>query len=184
MPTVSDDGSFITFTDESGRVGFCGVVYCARMTTEQVGFMTVEARLTAVVAQVTSWAEFPQIWGSLLGEVYEFVRPRPQLATGDRGELWQNIMLYKDRQPDVEIGVLVSDSFEAEGRVTQSALPAGEVATGVHRGDYTRLGATHDAVRDYAAAHGRELAGPCWEIYGHAPPDPDEAETEVFWLLR
>jgi len=43
---------------------------------------------------------------------------------------------------------------------------------------------TREAVRDFAAAHGRELAGPCWEIYGHAGPDPREAETEVFWLLR
>jgi hypothetical protein len=39
-------------------------------------------------------------------------------------------------------------------------------------------------VREYAASHGRGLAGPCWEIYGHARPDPSEAETEVFWLLR
>ncbi len=31
---------------------------------------------------------------------------------------------------------------------------------------------------------GRGLAGPCWEIYGHALPDPAAAETEVFWLLR
>jgi effector-binding domain-containing protein len=65
-----------------------------------------------------------------------------------------------------------------------SALPAGEVATATHRGDYAELGVTHEVVRNYAAAHKRELAGPCWEIYGHAPPDPSEADTEVFWLLR
>jgi effector-binding domain-containing protein len=65
-----------------------------------------------------------------------------------------------------------------------SALPARDVATATHRGDYAQLGVTHEAVRDYAAAHGRELAGPCWEIYGHATPDPSRAETEVFWLLR
>jgi effector-binding domain-containing protein len=68
--------------------------------------------------------------------------------------------------------------------VIPSSLPAGEVATATHRGDYANLGVTHDAVRDYAAAHGRELAGPCWEIYGHARPDPSETETQVFWFLR
>lgn len=146
--------------------------------------MTVEARPTAVVAQTTTWTEFPKVWGPLLGQVYEFVRPRPELATGDADELWQNMMLYKDRRPDVEVGVLVSGPFQAEGPVIPSALPAGEVATATHRGDYGSLGVTRDAVRDYAAAHGRELAGPRWEIYGHAPPDPSEAETEVFWLLR
>jgi effector-binding domain-containing protein len=154
------------------------------MAAEAVRIVTVEARPTAVVAQTTTWPEFPKLWGSLLGQVYELVRPRPELATGAGDELWQNMMLYKDQRPDVEVGVLVSGPFEAEGPVIPSALPAGEVATAIHRGDYAKLGVTHDAVRDYAAAHGRELAGPCWEIYGHAPPDPSEAETEVFWLLR
>ncbi len=147
-------------------------------------FATVEARPTAVVAQTTTWQEFPQLWGTFLGQVYEFVRPRPELATGDGEELWQNVMLYKDQRPDVEVGVLVSGPFQAEGQVVLSALPAGEVATATHRGDYAKLGVTHEAVRGHAAAHGRELAGPCWEIYGHAGPDPSQAETEVFWLLR
>jgi effector-binding domain-containing protein len=119
-----------------------------------------------------------------LGHVYEFVRPRPELATGDGHEQWQNVMFYKDKRPDVEVGVLVSGPFHAEGQVILSALPAGEVATATHRGDYAKLGVTHQAVRDYAARHGRDLAGPCWEIYGHATPDPRDAETEVFWLLR
>src|ERR1700722_3153247 len=154
------------------------------MGAEPVRFVTVEAQRTAVVAQTTTWDEFPSLWGLMLGQVYEFVRPHPELATGDDEELWQNVMLYKDQRPDVEVGVLVSGPFQAEGPVMLSALPAGEVATATHRGDYAKLGVTHEAVRDYAAAHGRELAGLRWEIYGHAQPDPSQAETEVFLLLR
>ena len=149
-----------------------------------VTFVTVEARPTAVVAETTTWAEFPDVWGRLLGEVYGFVRTRPELATGAGGELWQNVMLYKDQRPDVEVGVLVAAPFEPQGRVIASVLPGGEVATATHRGDYAQLGVTHDAVREHIASHGRELAGPCWEIYGHHRADPGEQETEVFWLLR
>jgi len=94
------------------------------------------------------------------------------------------VMLYKNRRPEVEVGVLVSGPFQAEGPVRLSALPAGEVTIATHRGDYGNLGATHEAVRDYAAAHGRALAGPCWEIYGHATPNPSQTETKVLWLLR
>jgi effector-binding domain-containing protein len=119
-----------------------------------------------------------------LDHVYRFVRSRADLATGDGAELWQNVMLYKDQTPDVEIGVLVMARFEPQGRVIASQLPGGEVATATHRGDYARLGVTHDAVRERVAARGRALAGPCWEIYGHARADPSERETEVFWLLR
>ena len=60
-------------------------------------------RPTAVVAQTTTGSEFPKLWGSLLGQVYEFVRRRRELATGDGEELWQNVMLYKDQRPDVEV---------------------------------------------------------------------------------
>jgi len=154
------------------------------MATEAVRFLAVAARRTAVVAQTTTWSEFPKLWGPLLGEVYEFVQGRPELATGDGEERWQNVMLYKDQRPDVEVGVLVSAPFQAQGSVIPSALPAGVVVTATHRGDYEKLGVTHEAVRAHAAAHGRKAAGPCWEIYGHAQTDVSESETEVFWLLR
>lgn len=147
-------------------------------------FVRIDPRPTAVIRTTTTWEEFPSVWGQLLDEVYRFVRPRAHLSTGDGPELWQNVMLYKDDRPDVEIGVLVSGSFEPEGRMIASELPGGEVARTIHRGDYARLGVTHDAVRDQVAANGRELAGPRWEIYGHWRADPSELETEVFWLLR
>ncbi len=154
------------------------------MSATSVKLVKVAPRFTAVVAQTTTWAEFPSLWGRLLGEVYGFLHSHPELATGSGGELWQNVMLYKDQRPDVEVSVLVTAPFEPEGRVIASALPGGAVATATHRGDYALLGVTHNAVREHVAAQGRELAGPCWEIYGHGRTDSNEQETEVFWLLR
>jgi effector-binding domain-containing protein len=148
-----------------------------------VTFVTVEPRPTAVVARTTTWDEFPRLWRQLLDEVYRFVRAHEELGTGDGAERWQNVMLYKDDTPNVEVGVLAATSFEREGRVISSRLPGGEAATAIHRGDYADLGATHDAVRAHVAAFGRELAGPRWEIYGHWREDPSELETELFWLL-
>ncbi|MCL2515858.1 MAG: GyrI-like domain-containing protein [Microbacteriaceae bacterium] len=153
------------------------------MTTESVRITTIAARPTAVIRRVTNWAEFPKLWMPLLDEVYLFARAHPELATGGGGERWQNVMLYTDQTPTVEVGVLAAAAFESDGEVVCSALPGGEVVTALHRGDYSTLGETHQAARDHAAARGRELAGPCWEIYGHATPNPDDAETEVFWLL-
>ena len=147
-------------------------------------FVTVEPRPTAVIARTTTWDEFPRLWRQLLDEVYRFIRAHEELATGDGTERWQNVMLYKDDRPDVEVGLLAARSFEPQGRVISSRLPGGEAATAIHRGDYAGLGATHDAVRAHVAVSGRDLAGPRWEIYGHWREDPTELETEVFWLLR
>jgi effector-binding domain-containing protein len=154
------------------------------VATVSVTLTTVRPRPTAVVSQKTTWAEFPSLWGQLLDEVYRFVRSHEHLSTGSGAERWQNVMLYKDESPSVEIGVLVSSRFEPAGRVVASELPGGKIAMAVHRGDYALLGATHDAVRAHARAQGRELAGPRWEIYGHWREDPSELETEVYWLLR
>jgi effector-binding domain-containing protein len=145
---------------------------------------TIQPRLTAVVAESTTWAEFPALWGQLLDEVYRFVRGNEHLGTGPAPEAWQNVMLYKDDKPSVEVGVLVSERFEPSGRVVLSELPGGETAMAVHRGNYAKLGVTHDAVRAHAEAEGRQLAGPRWEIYGHWREDPSELETEVYYLLR
>jgi hypothetical protein len=70
-----------------------------------------------------------------------------------------------------------SASIPLAGLVVRSALPAGRVATTVHRGAYDRLGAAHKAI----LGSGLPLAGPRWEIYG---PHQDIPETQVSYLLR
>jgi effector-binding domain-containing protein len=144
----------------------------------------VAPRPTAVVRQATTWQEFPGLWGQLLDEVYRFVRPRPELAPEPGPEVWRNAFVYLDDKPTVEIGVLVARSFEPHGRVVSSQIPGGEVATAVHRGDYAQMGRTHQAVADFIAAEGLVRLGPSWEIYGHWREDPNELETQIYYLVN
>jgi effector-binding domain-containing protein len=144
----------------------------------EVVLRTVVASPTAVVAQRTTWEEFPKLWGTLLDQVYAFVRAGGVTQTGD------NVMLYRDDLPNVEVGVQVAGPFEASGRVVPSELPAGRVATTVHRGPYDRLGAAHAAVRAWCASNGHDLTGTRWEIYGDWHEDVSQLETEVTYLIR
>ena len=143
----------------------------------EVVVRTVDASPTAVVARATTWEEFPRVWGTLLDEVYEFVRSGGTTQTG------HNVMLYRSDLPDVEVGVQVDGPFAPSGRVVPSELPAGRVATAVHRGSYHELGTTHAAVRDWCAANGVVLTSTRWEIYRDWCEDPSELETEVNYLL-
>jgi effector-binding domain-containing protein len=146
--------------------------------------VTVAPRLTAVVAQTTTWQQLPAVWKQILDEVYAFVRPREELApTPGPGPQWHNVMLYKDDAPSVEVGVLVGRRFAPDGRVIPSQLPGGEVAMTIHHGDYSALGGAHEAVHRFAAARELELTGPRWEIYGHGDVDPSALTTEVYYLL-
>jgi hypothetical protein len=135
---------------------------------------TVAPRATAVVAATTTWQEFPGVWPRLLDEVYAAVRPQ---APPRR---WENVMLYRDDPPSVEVGVVDPEpDFRSAGRVVVSELPGGTVATTVHHGDYALLGRTHEALLDFIRAEGREPTGVRWEIYGH----PETGETEIYWAV-
>ena len=120
----------------------------------------------------------PRVWARLLDEVYAFVRG------GGAAQDGQNIMLYRDDVPNVEVGVQVAGPFTPAGRVIPSSLPAGQVATTVHRGAYDGLGAAHHAVLAWCAARGHRLQGTRWEIYGDWREDPAELETQVSYLVR
>jgi effector-binding domain-containing protein len=146
-----------------------------------VRIVTTEPTPTAVVAETTSWEEFPRVWRELLAEVWAFLRDS-DLTTG------RNVMLYRDDSPRVEVGAEVSSSFVPSGRVVPSSLPAGRAAAAVARGEPSpaRLAGAHTAVRDWCAANGHTLTGIRWEVYGHWLEDQDPAlfETEVYWLLQ
>jgi effector-binding domain-containing protein len=143
----------------------------------EVSLEEVPARGTAVVAAVTTWQEFPTLWRELSGEVWECLR-----ASGiERG--CRNIILYRDGMPSVEVGVLVDQPCLLTGRVVASTLPAGTAATTVHRGPFDELGAAHDAVVGWSAAHGYKLMGTRWEVYGPHDDDPAKQLTEIYWLI-
>jgi effector-binding domain-containing protein len=143
----------------------------------EVSLVEAEPRPTAVVAAATTWAEFPAVWGQLLGEVWACLR-----AGGiDRG--CRNIMLYLDDAPTVEVGVLLDRPCPLTGRVVTSALPAGPAAMTIHHGPFGEVGAAHDAVLRWCAAHGHQPRGIRWEIYGPHHDDPAQQWTEIYWLL-
>ncbi len=132
---------------------------------------------TAVVAAKTTWTEYPTLWPKLLDEVYAVVRAGGATQDG------HNVMLYLDDVPNVEVGVQVTGPFEPTDRVVPSVLPAGEIASTVHRGPYDALGEAHVALKAWCLSHRHTLTGIRWEIYGDWHEDPADLETEVCYLL-
>lgn len=143
----------------------------------EVSVAEVAARPTMVIAATTTWWEFPALWRQLSGEVWRCLRE----GGIERG--CRNIMLYLDDAPTVEVGVLMDQPCPLTGRVITSRLPAGMTATTVHRGSFGDLGAAHEAVADWCAAHGHLLSRTRWEVYGPHNDDPAQQWTEVSWLL-
>jgi hypothetical protein len=138
----------------------------------------VASQATAVIALVSDWEAFAELWAPLLGEVWETLRAAGA-ATG------RNVMLYKDDRPAVEVGVELLGEFAPSGRVTLSSLPGGRAATTTDPGPPTRdsLRAAHQAVGAFCAAGGHTRAGPLWEVYSHWSDVAAENHTEIYHLL-
>jgi effector-binding domain-containing protein len=79
----------------------------------------------------------------------------------------------------VEVGVQVTRSFEAAGRVVPSSLPAAETAVTLHAGRPAEIGAAHAAVRAWCATQGHAVTGVSWEIYGDPDPETGHFDVEV-----
>jgi len=110
-----------------------------------------------------------------------------QAVKAQKAAAGRHVALYWDGSIRLEVGVELLGPFVDDGEVVQSATPAGTVASVAHLGPYGGLGAAHEAVRRWCTAHGRRLAGPSWEIYGHWRPewntDPSAIRTDVCYLL-
>jgi effector-binding domain-containing protein len=83
--------------------------------------------------------------------------------------------------------VPVRRRFAATGRVHPYTLAGGTVAVAQHWGPYEAIGESYDELGRWVSEHGRQPAGPMWEMYWTDPesePDPAKWRTEIFWPVR
>ena len=142
----------------------------------------VSSRPLAVVRRRASSKELSRVVPDACGAVWSVVRALKIPGAG------RHVALYLDDAINLEVGVELETPFAGHGEVVGSATPTGAVATAVHFGPYDRLHEAHRAIREWCANHGRERAGPSWEIYGHWVEawnrDPSGIRTDVFYLLK
>ena len=147
-----------------------------------VAVRTVAARPIAAVRARVPLGAVPATFKRYLDQVYAARANGIQLDG-------QNIFVYRAVSDsnggvvDAEFGVGAKAPFAPIGSVEYSTVPAGEVATVTHWGDYAKLGDAHDAVVSWCRANGRALSGTSWEIYGHWTGNPADQRTDVFYLL-
>jgi effector-binding domain-containing protein len=138
--------------------------------------LDVPATLLASVTQRVPRAELSRWAPELLGRVWAFLKTAPLQQAG------HNVCIYRKPTSDsieLEAGVQVSTTFEAQGGVACSRTPAGGAAHIVHIGPYHELGKAHDALSAFCAAQGFPV-GVHWEVYGDWEEDPSKLRTDVY----
>jgi len=142
-----------------------------------VELKTVAAQMIAAIRIRSAIEHLPRDIPPACGEVWEFVKANRIAGAG------KLVAIYWDNEMNLEVGVEVGQTFAGNDRVICSSLPAGLVATTVHWGPYSGLGAAHAAVQKWCKDHGHEPIRPCWELYGHWSDAPSQLRTDVFYLL-
>jgi len=134
----------------------------------------------AVIRRRVAQSELSKVVPECCGLVWNELR-----AQGVRGG--RHVAIYWNGEITVEIGAEVGGPFTETESVVRSATPSGKVAFVTHIGPYHRLGGAHDAVQEWCAANGHQLAGPSWEIYGHWQTEwnnnPALIRTDVFYQV-
>jgi effector-binding domain-containing protein len=83
--------------------------------------------------------------------------------------------------------------FQVQANVTLAPgcewldLPGGPHAVATHFGPYDALKQTHETIRNWCAAHRKQLSGPCWESYPVDPgaePDSSKWQTDVHYPVQ
>jgi effector-binding domain-containing protein len=144
------------------------------MTHEAVQVIKPREQPAAVVRGHAPETELPAFLGAAFGEVMEQLGRQHIAAAGPPfARYWRAEAGF-----DVEAGFPATTSVSAAGRVIPSVLPAGTVATTVHRGGYAELGQTYTDIEEWLPAHGYASTGAPWESYLDGPEVP-EPRTQV-----
>ena len=143
--------------------------------------LQVPSQPLAVVRRKVSQSRFSRVIPGAFTEVWDFLQ-----ASGIEHD-GINVVVYRHDHDDlfnIECGLRVSRPFEPSSQVIASQTPAGLTATTLHDRPYTQLPETHSALRKWAVAQGKTLAGVSWEVYDHWTPEVPEPGLEIFYLLR
>jgi effector-binding domain-containing protein len=150
------------------------------MTSYSIRIENVPSTPLAVIRRQASAAELSKIVPEYCGLVWTAVQAQ-------RTKAGRHVAIYWNGDIRLEVGVELEGPFEERPPVILSATPGGPAAVVTHFGPYNRLGAAHDAIRQWCDAGGHQIAGPSWEIYGHWRDEwntnPSLIRTDVFYQI-
>jgi DNA-binding transcriptional MerR regulator len=107
----------------------------------------------------------------------------PGMASAEVGvALWHDLE-FKEKDVDAEAGFLLKHEVPAQGGVRVRDLEEATAACTIHNGAYRRLSEAYDALLQWVAENGYQMAGPAREVYLHLTmpvrQDDESYVTEV-----
>ena len=154
--------------------------------TYEVHLQQVQPQLAASIRGRAAWADLGAFVGGSLQELYQSAGSQGIRFAGPPYAIYHHAD-STEAEVDVEVGVPVADPVDPCGRVVNTEIAGGLVATTMHCGAYENVGPAYRALGEWVQEHGHEMAGPPREIYltdPNAVPDPGANRTEIVWPIK
>lgn len=138
-------------------------------------FQIIETQAQPVLAvrTVTSIKNLPNELGKAFGSIAAYLAEKGEEPLGPAFTAYYNMDMEK---LDVEIGFPVAKEVAGKGEIISTHIPAGKKATGFHKGSYSGISATYEALTKWISDQGRAPAGVVYEYYFNAPTEVPESE--------
>ncbi len=141
-----------------------------------------DAQPTLVVRTRTTIKDLPMRMGEAYGKIGQYLGVLNEAPAGPPFAAYYN----DDMQDlDVAIGFPVARALEGRDEIQAGEMPTGKIATCVHTGPYSEVGAAYDALSAWTADQGLEPTGVAIEIYLNDPQTtpPEDLQTQIIYPL-
>lgn len=147
--------------------------------TYEVVVQSVPAQVAAVVSARVPGDGIADFLGGVFAEVLQVAQAQGAAPIGPPFARYA----VAEQEFEVTAGFPVSSPITASGRVVPNVLPAGDIATAVHRGSYEQIPEAFHAVIEWIERNGREIVSDPWESYLDGP-EVQEPRTVVCFPLK
>lgn len=148
--------------------------------SDTCGVITTEFSLLAVTREMqVADDDVPSRITGMFDVVYGWL---PQSGVTQTGH---NYAIYRHTRDGMQmrVGFPVSDRFDATDAVECVEFGGRNAAHITHRGDYGGIPGAYSTLHAWCKAHGHELAGLNWEVYGDWQDDPTKLTTDIYLAL-
>jgi effector-binding domain-containing protein len=126
--------------------------------------------------------KLPEVLGETFQAVIQFLTEAGEQPAGPAFAAYYNMDMA---DLDVEAGFIVARELAAEGDILSGQIPGGSMAACLHRGPYSEMEPTYDALANWIKEQGHEVTGVTYEMYLNGPPTPpEEYLTQILMPLK
>lgn len=150
---------------------------------DELEIMTTMALPAAVIRLKIKKEEIRTVMGPAMQELMALI---PTGAITPAGRIFSHHFKTDPEHFDLEVGIPVSGTVKAAGRVVSGTLPAKRVIRTIYHGGYEGLGGAWGEFDAQVKSRGEPTTGEFWEIYETGPesgPDEGKWRTELAMVL-